>query len=143
MEFLSKLKEVVLGEQARSGDPFDLFKDLVWDTALEALTGAIAGALPGWLSWLAPIGIGMLVSFTDKFYSTLKLIVDMENVRIKNEDLRKQYSVASVQLRLLIESQNLDTEEKLKNSEAFQNARKAHRAALKKLAQFNPLPVAG
>ena len=103
----------------------DFFKDLVWDTVLEALLNAV---LPGWLSAiLGPVFRG----FADKLYASLRLIVDMENIRIKNNELRLEYNAASVQLKLIAESSGPD-------SEAFKNARLKNKQALKALVNFAP-----
>lgn len=105
----------------------DFWKDLVWDSILGAVLTAV---LPGWLVWAGPI----IKIFTDKLYGALKLVVDLKNVVIINNDFRLAYNAASVRLQLLLDQQGPE-------SEAFKNARKENQKALSKLVQFAPPPA--
>ena len=134
MQILDRAQALAVKLKADPTSPFDLFKDLIWDTTLEALVAAASGILPGWLSWLGPLVGSILITFADKLYYALKLVVDMENVRIKNAELRREFAAASVELRYLIDSQGID-------SEAFKHARVEHKKALSKFVQWNPTPA--
>ncbi len=111
--------------------PIEAFKQLIWDVVLGVVVGQFTAILPGWLSWLSPLVLSVVSAVGDKIFAGLKMWLDFENIRIKNDELRVKYNAASVALKLIALEQGAD-------SEAFKKARDEHKKALSALVQFAP-----
>lgn len=109
----------------------DFFKDLVWDSLVNAAKTKLFAAFPI-LAW-GPVGIitnYVILKYADQLYDFVKEFVDVSLIKIKNEQFQREYDRASVSLKILARTAALDSDE-------FKEARHAHRKALSKFANFD------
>lgn len=108
----------------------DLFKDLAWDSLVNALLMWLFAQAP-WLAWgpLRLVTTFVITHLTDKLYSLLDGAADMTRIVFRNEAHQREYERASVRLKILARDKGAESEE-------FRNARAEHRAALSDLVRF-------
>ena len=109
----------------------NLFKELVWDSIVEAVLGRLFTMVP-LLGW-GPIGYVIsyfAVKYSDLLFEGITLFVDVTLIRIRNKEFQKAYDRASIRLMSLADDFGVDHEE-------FRKARDEDKRALRYLAQFN------
>jgi hypothetical protein len=107
-----------------------LFKDLFWDGVTEAAILAVFASVP-WLNvWpLSAIVRLLLKGFSEKMFTGLKLIVDLQAIAFLNEEHKKAYDKASVQLKIIANDKGVDSPE-------FKRARENAKEALSRFVSF-------
>lgn len=110
----------------------DLFKSLVWDTAVKALLNQVLFKAVPWLGW-GPLGFivtQIVVLITDRLYVVLKLAIDFQVIAFKNKELEREFSDEMVKLNLLANEVDVESEE-------FKNARAAAQDRLVQFVRFD------
>lgn len=105
----------------------DPFKDLIWDNVVRAALAALMAAIP----FLALPGLSLLVTlvvttFANLVYDSIRELIDLRTISLKNEEHRREFDKAAIALRLLEKDFGPDSAE-------YKAARERHREAL---AQF-------
>lgn len=90
----------------------DLVKLLIFDAVLEAQLNAFFIAAP-WLNFwpIRQILSGIARMLVDRFYSGLKLFIDVKAIKFLNEDARKDFDNAAVVLAIIAEDKGIDSDE--------------------------------
>lgn len=109
----------------------DIFKKLVWDSLIKFALQQLFLAVP-LLGW-GPIGYvvtWIATYFTDKLFVALKLAVDLEMIVLRNEEHKREYTLAALDLKHIIKEKGL-------NSPEFKKAREKHQEALARFVRFD------
>lgn len=106
----------------------DIFKSLVWDLIVRAVIDSIVSAVPFLVPFKWLIGF-LITKFTDRFYESVKLFIDMKSIVIKNAEHLSVYNKASATLQIIAHDKGIDSRE-------FQNAREEARVALSRFIRF-------
>ncbi len=104
----------------------DVFKDLVFDTALKLVINKII-AQAAFLSW-GPIAylVGVAVNYIGGLlYEALREYINLEVIILKHEAHHKAFVSAQIALRGIAQTKGIESQE-------FQDARSIHKAALAK-----------
>lgn len=101
----------------------DLFKTLVFDTAVEA-------AIAAWAPWISKIPFlkGIITGFTDKLYAQLAGSIIFGTVLFVNVQHRRAFDAAQTDLKGIALTKGIDSPE-------FKEAHERERQALKKFGQ--------
>lgn len=108
-----------------------MFKDLVWDNAVEALRVIIFTRAPYLNFWpVKQIISAILTSFSDKLYSSIVLVADISLIKFKNEQHKRQFEAESIRLAVIAQNKGIDSQE-------FKDARQAAKIALSRFTRFD------
>lgn len=109
----------------------DLFKDLVWDVLVDAELTALFVYVPALKIWpIGPIIKMVAHSFSDKIYSGVRLALDMQTVIFLNNKHYKEFSKATVTLKIIARDKGVDSDE-------YKNAKRNAKDALASFVHFN------
>lgn len=107
-----------------------IFKSLVWDNLVKFAIQQLFLAVP-LLGW-GPLGyiVSWVITFiADKLFIALKLAVDLEVIVLRNEEHKREYTLAAIQLKLIAKEKGL-------NSPEFKKAREKQQEALSRFIRF-------
>lgn len=108
----------------------DLFKGLVWDSLINSVIAAIYVQAPWLGSWFfSRLTAGVVRMVGDKFFSHLRLIVDMQAIAFLNNKHRMAFDVAAVELRLVLRDKGSESKE-------FLDAKEKAKSALAEFVRF-------
>jgi len=107
-----------------------LFKTLVWDSLVSALTASLMGALSRvavlsvFFTWgpVAAIISYLVEAITNKLFSLLKLAVDLEMITLQNALHHKAFQDAVVKLKVIAHDHGVDSDEFKKQREIEKQA---------------------
>lgn len=101
----------------------DLFKTLIWDSFVESEINSILGPI-AWL--LGPI----VKMFTNGLYESIKTLIDVTLLPFINDEHKKAYDKASIELKVIAHDKGIDSPE-------YKDARNDAKIALSNFTQFN------
>ena len=111
---------------------WDSFKDLIWDNVIEAALIELFAAFPFLNFWPVNMVIRYIVmEFADYTYAGVTLAIDTTVIKLKNEELQREYDSAAVKLRIVARGHGIESEE-------FKNARTVHKDDLRKYLRTGP-----
>lgn len=109
----------------------DLFKDLVWDTLVEAkLSALIASSVFFSFGPLKMLLTGIILHFMDMFYAAFKLFIVIEAIPIREKLLLTHYTSASINLKKTAARYGIDSPE-------FKEQRNADKKRLADMLRYN------
>jgi hypothetical protein len=105
----------------------NLFKDLVWSSAIKSAEAALFSEIP----WLSIWPLGPIISFTitqyaNKLFEGIRLAIDMEAIVLINDKNKSEFTDAALKLKIIAEESGTDSPEFIE----------ARNDAAKKLSQF-------
>ena len=83
-----------------------IFKDLVWDRAVEAAVSALFS----WVPFLVPFMTALIKKFTDKLFEFLRLWLDLSIIGPREEKKRAEYARSQLELQLIIDQKGQDSD---------------------------------
>lgn len=109
----------------------DLFKNLVWDNLIALGIEKLFRLLP-FLGW-GPIGFlvsKIIWKFSDVLFEVTDTFIDVKEIPIRNNNLRKEFDRESVKLMIIAREKGIDSIE-------FKTERENAKKSLSNLVRFN------
>jgi hypothetical protein len=108
----------------------DLFKNLIWDSAVKAGENALFAAAPWLAIWpIGPVLTFALGYFSGQLFDGIRTAVDMEAIVLLNDAHKTQFADASLKLKVIAEESGVDSPE-------FKEARNAAAQSLSQFVRF-------
>lgn len=101
----------------------EIFKALIWNNLVNLALARLVGAMP-FLAW-GPVNAfvrWLAFKVSDAIFEELHLRVDLHQIVVKNEKLKKEYDRASIKLGLISRTEGRDSDEFKKAESEFKNS---------------------
>lgn len=107
-----------------------LFKEAVWDAAVESALASLFVAAPWMNTWpLRGIVRGLTLMLTNRIFSLLRLVIDLQVIQLLNSEHKQAFAREAVKLRIIAIDKGL-------NSPEYKRAKEDAKASLSRFIQF-------